>query len=193
MTPQLRAITIKNRLMKAGLSERAGPCKSGWWCWTQSGNTGVRLGWDHPWLPDLVRARSRIIRERQLRMKALLESQGFVVRVVPFCGHGYLVVNRQPDGPGERLAVVGAPKAGERTPTHMWADAMFDADVEAVAWCALADEERASRAKAESALQQAEAALSGAVDYVGLPALKTECREALAAVRAATAERTVEA
>jgi hypothetical protein len=37
-------------------------------------------------------------------------------------------------GLGKRLAVVGHPKAGERTPTHMWAEAMFAHDYEVAGW-----------------------------------------------------------
>lgn len=38
-------------------------------------------------------------------------------------------------GRGKLTAVVGHPPAGERTPTHMWADTLLDTDAEAVAWC----------------------------------------------------------
>lgn len=36
---------------------------------------------------------------------------------------------------GKRTAVVGQPRAGERTPTHWWADVILDADEDAVSWC----------------------------------------------------------
>jgi hypothetical protein len=38
-------------------------------------------------------------------------------------------------GRGKRTAVVGSPKAGERTPTHMWSDALLDNDEQAIEWC----------------------------------------------------------
>lgn len=38
-------------------------------------------------------------------------------------------------GRGVASAVVGGPRAGERTPSHMWADALLDTDDAAVAWC----------------------------------------------------------
>lgn len=39
-------------------------------------------------------------------------------------------------GRGKRSAVVGHPRAGERTPTHMWAEAFLDADADVVEWLA---------------------------------------------------------
>jgi hypothetical protein len=39
-------------------------------------------------------------------------------------------------GLGRLLAVVGAPKTGDRAPTHMWADAILDTDDDAVQWAA---------------------------------------------------------
>lgn len=38
-------------------------------------------------------------------------------------------------GKGKPSAVVGAPKSGDRSPTHMWSDALLDSDEEAVEWC----------------------------------------------------------
>lgn len=37
-------------------------------------------------------------------------------------------------GLGKRLAVVGQPRAGERTLTHLWAHAILDVDADAGAW-----------------------------------------------------------
>jgi hypothetical protein len=37
-------------------------------------------------------------------------------------------------GLGKKTVVVGAPRAGERVPTHLWADAMFMTDNEAIRW-----------------------------------------------------------
>ena len=37
-------------------------------------------------------------------------------------------------GLGKHLAVIGHPKAGERTPTHMWANVMLDDDAEVIGW-----------------------------------------------------------
>ncbi len=37
-------------------------------------------------------------------------------------------------GMGKRSCVVGSPKAGDRTPSHLWADALLDHDIDAVAW-----------------------------------------------------------
>jgi hypothetical protein len=37
-------------------------------------------------------------------------------------------------GLGRLLVVTGSPKAGERVPTHMWADAILDTDGDAIAW-----------------------------------------------------------
>jgi hypothetical protein len=39
-------------------------------------------------------------------------------------------------GRGKRTAVVGSPPNGERTPSHLWSDALFHTDAEGVAWCA---------------------------------------------------------
>lgn len=39
-------------------------------------------------------------------------------------------------GRGKRSCVVGAPKAGDRTPTHMWADTILDYDDEITGWLA---------------------------------------------------------
>lgn len=47
-------------------------------------------------------------------------------------------------GLGRRSAVVGAPKAGERTPTHLWATAMLNNDADVCEWLAYeADHPRA--------------------------------------------------
>jgi hypothetical protein len=37
-------------------------------------------------------------------------------------------------GMGKRSAVVGGPRAGERTPSHLWADALLDSDEEVPKW-----------------------------------------------------------
>jgi len=37
-------------------------------------------------------------------------------------------------GLGKKSCVVGAPKAGERSPTHLWANKMFNMPIEAVNW-----------------------------------------------------------
>lgn len=39
-------------------------------------------------------------------------------------------------GMGKISAVVGQPRAGERTPSHLWADAIMDRDEDAVPWLA---------------------------------------------------------
>jgi hypothetical protein len=38
-------------------------------------------------------------------------------------------------GKGKYTAVVGSPKAGERTPSHMWCDEMLDSDDDIEGWC----------------------------------------------------------
>lgn len=38
-------------------------------------------------------------------------------------------------GRGKKTAIVGAPPAGERVPTHLWADAFCKTDLDALAWC----------------------------------------------------------
>lgn len=38
-------------------------------------------------------------------------------------------------GKGKRTAVVGHPNAGDWIPTHLWANAILDDDVDAVSWC----------------------------------------------------------
>jgi hypothetical protein len=38
-------------------------------------------------------------------------------------------------GRGVPSVVVGSPRAGERTPSHLWASAMVQTDDEAVEWC----------------------------------------------------------
>ncbi len=38
-------------------------------------------------------------------------------------------------GKGALSAVVGAPRAGERTPSHLWADQLLDTDNDAIEWC----------------------------------------------------------
>lgn len=40
-------------------------------------------------------------------------------------------------GLGKRSCVVGHPPAGERTPSHLWADALLDGDGEVAGWLAL--------------------------------------------------------
>ena len=37
-------------------------------------------------------------------------------------------------GVGKRSVVVGAPRAGDRTPTHMWADAILDHTTDVARW-----------------------------------------------------------
>lgn len=37
-------------------------------------------------------------------------------------------------GHGAALAIVGSPKAGDRTPTHLWAHALLDSDDEVIPW-----------------------------------------------------------
>jgi hypothetical protein len=37
-------------------------------------------------------------------------------------------------GAGARSVVAGQPRAGERTPTHWWADAIVDTDDDAISW-----------------------------------------------------------
>jgi hypothetical protein len=38
-------------------------------------------------------------------------------------------------GCGAKTVVTGAPKAGDRVPTHMWSDAIVDTDAQAIDWC----------------------------------------------------------
>jgi len=57
-------------------------------------------------------------------------------------------------GLGKRSAVIGAPPAGERVPSHLWADARLVSDEDVLDWLA-ADE-----------LAQATAKLRGVVDSV---------------------------
>jgi len=38
-------------------------------------------------------------------------------------------------GRGKPSCIVGAPKAGDRIPTHLWADAFAKTDAEGIAWC----------------------------------------------------------
>lgn len=47
-------------------------------------------------------------------------------------------------GRGKLSAVIGAPRAGDRTPTHMWADTLLDSDADAVAWLSLSPTREAS-------------------------------------------------
>lgn len=65
--------------------------------------------------------------------RAALDRCDMVVLLLP-CGNDAHADWAYAVGRGKRSVVVGHPNAGDRTPTHMWADAMFEYAVDAVAW-----------------------------------------------------------
>lgn len=72
-------------------------------------------------------------RQAVLRNRRALEWCNVVVLLLP-CGLDAHADAFYGLGRGSALAIVGQPKAGERVPTHMWADAFLDHDNEIPTW-----------------------------------------------------------
>lgn len=68
-----------------------------------------------------------------MRNKEALNSSNVVVLLLP-CGLDAHADAFYGLGKGAALAVVGQPRAGERTPTHLWSDALLDNDGEVMGW-----------------------------------------------------------
>ena len=67
--------------------------------------------------------------------RAALDRCDVVVLLLP-CGNDAHADWAYAVGRGKRTCVVGAPPAGERTPTHLWADILLDRPVEVAPWLA---------------------------------------------------------
>jgi hypothetical protein len=72
-------------------------------------------------------------RQAVMRNKQALNNCDVAVLMLP-CGQDAHADAYYALGLGRILAVVGQPKEGERTPTHLWADAILDHDNEVPTW-----------------------------------------------------------
>ncbi len=72
-------------------------------------------------------------RQAVMRNKRALEWCNVVLLMLP-CGQDAHADAFYGLGKGATLAVVGQPHAGERTPTHLWADAILDQDNDIIDW-----------------------------------------------------------
>lgn len=68
-------------------------------------------------------------RQAVMRNKSALNQSNVVLLLLP-CGLDAHADAFYGLGKGATLAIVGQPAAGERTPTHLWADAFLDTDEE---------------------------------------------------------------